>query len=321
MGAPLGFRYVRSAQGEGDSSMVKRVTLGVLLLAGFGVAVLLFALTEARSGPVVREARIALRDWPEGAPPLRLVLVSDIHLGSPAMDGARLDRIVTQINALDPDLVVIAGDFIFGHEPGSAAMLGAGLPASLARLDAPLGTVAALGNRDHWTGVAAVREQLERAGVAVVENGAIRRGPIVLGVVGDDFTRHDDIPATLAAMAEFEGPQVVLSHSPDIAPELPPEVALVLAAHPLRAGRAAADRAAGERVALWRALSLRRAARRRSFGRRDCRARNERAAVADGRSAGSVADYACGGSVAGPAITERRLEAGSVLARDAHRHH
>ncbi|WP_262503855.1 metallophosphoesterase [Sphingosinithalassobacter sp. CS137] len=231
MGAPLGFRYVRSAQGEGDSSMVKRVTLGVLLLAGVGVAVLLFAFIEARSDPVVREARIAMRDWPEGAPPLRLVLVSDIHLGSPAMDGARLDRIVTQINALDPDLVVIAGDFIFGHERGSAAMLGAGLPASLARLDAPLGTVAALGNHDHWTGIAAVREQLERAGVAVVENGAIRRGPIVLGVVGDDFTRHDDIPATLAAMAELEGPQVVLSHSPDIAPELPPEVALVLAGH------------------------------------------------------------------------------------------
>ena len=47
-----------------------------------------------------------------GAPPVRAVLISDLHVAGPDMPPARLARIVAQVNALAPDIVLIAGDFV-----------------------------------------------------------------------------------------------------------------------------------------------------------------------------------------------------------------
>lgn len=198
--------------------------LGIALLAAYSFA-------AARRDPVVRTATVSLPDWPAGAPAVRAVLLSDIHIGTAAMRPARLERIVDQVNALRPDIVLIAGDFIFGHAPGSAARLGEPMVAPLARLRPRLGVIAALGNHDHWTGEGAVRNQLRRAGVTVVDNDAVRRGPLAIGVAGDDFTGRADIPATHAAMRRLVGARLMLSHSPDIAPDLPADVSLLLAGH------------------------------------------------------------------------------------------
>jgi predicted MPP superfamily phosphohydrolase len=201
------------------------IVLGVLFLAGLGLIAFTFA--EARRDPVVRTATITMPDWPAGASPIRAVLLSDIHVGTAAMGPARLNRIVDQVNALHPDIVLIAGDFIFGDDPDGAARLG---PA-LSRLRPPLGVVAALGNHDHWTGVRAVRDQLRRAGVTVVDNDALARGPLAIGLVDDDFTGRADLPATLRALHGLPGARLILSHSPDIAPDLPPGISLLLAGH------------------------------------------------------------------------------------------
>jgi predicted MPP superfamily phosphohydrolase len=204
--------------------------LFALLFAG-GLALLLFAFAEARRDPVVRTATIALPDWPPGTAPIRVALLSDIHIGNATMGAERLDRIVDRVNALRPDIVLIAGDFIAGHAPDDAARLGEAMVPPLARLRAPLGTVAVLGNHDHWTGAAAVRDQLRRAAVTVVENHAVARGPLAIGVVGDDFTGRADLAATVRALRRLPGARLVLTHSPDIAPNLPDEIPLVLAGH------------------------------------------------------------------------------------------
>lgn len=190
-----------------------------LLLAGAGVS--LYALGEARDTPIVRTATLSLPGWPAGAKPIRAVLISDVHIGSQAMDAARLDRIVTEIDALKPDIVFIAGDMINGARANSAAAIGELLVAPLSRLKAPLGVVAVLGNHDHWTGADAVRDELRRAGITVLENQAVTRGPLAIGVVGDRFSHHADVPATLAAVTPLAGGRVFLTHSPSITPLLP----------------------------------------------------------------------------------------------------
>ena len=108
------------------------IALLIVVLAGAGVA--LYALAEARRDPVVRTATLSLPGWPAGAKPVRAVLISDIHIGSRAMDAERLTRIVAQIDALKPDIVFIAGDMIYGAEPNSAARIGAAMVAPLSRL-------------------------------------------------------------------------------------------------------------------------------------------------------------------------------------------
>lgn len=135
-----------------------------------------WGLINARAEPVVRTATIGLPGWPADAPPIRVALVSDIHLGNAAMDRRRLDRIVARINALHPDLTLLAGDFVVGHSPSGAEARAAGLAAPLANLRARHGVTAVLGNHDHWTGADGVRAALSRAGVVVLENQAWRPG-------------------------------------------------------------------------------------------------------------------------------------------------
>ena len=66
----------------------------------------------------------------------------------------------------------------------------------------------------------------------MLRNQAVRRGPLIIGGVDDQVTRHANLGATYAAMEALgPGPQLLLSHSPDIVPELPAPVAAVLAGH------------------------------------------------------------------------------------------
>ena len=194
-------------------------------------ALILYARSEALRDPVVRTATIRLPNWPSGAKPIRAVLISDLHIDGQTMDEARLDRIAAQINALKPDIVLLAGDYIYGHDPAGATKYGAGLVGPLSRLHAPLGVVAVLGNHDHWTGVGVVRDQLARAGVTLLENAAIARGPLAIGGVGDRYSGHDNLPATLAKLRPLAGARVLLTHSPDIAPDMPADTTLLLAGH------------------------------------------------------------------------------------------
>lgn len=172
-----------------------------------------------------------MADWPAGSPPLRIALLSDIHIGGAAMDARRLDRIVDQVNARSPDLVLIAGDFIYGHSPEDGRAASAGLTAPLKRLKAPLGVVAVLGNHDHWTDPDAVQEALEAAGVAVLRNAATTRGPVAIIGIDDAFSDNDRIDLAMKSADGPPGFPIALTHAPDLAFSLPANVNLVLGGH------------------------------------------------------------------------------------------
>lgn len=210
---------------------MRKILLALFLLLATAGLIALHALGEARRDPVVRDATIRLPHWPAGRPPVRAVLISDVHIGNRAMDAARLDRVVGRINALHPDIVLIAGDFIAGERPGTAAREGRAMVAPLSRLRAPLGVVAVLGNHDWTTGAAAVRAQLADAGVTLLENRAILRGPLAIGGIGDATTRHASPRETIAAMRRLPGAPVMITHSPDIASTMLAGAPLLLAGH------------------------------------------------------------------------------------------
>ena len=120
--------------------IIALLTIPIML----GGGAILWGLAGARADPVVRRATIVLPDWPAEAPAAHVVLISDIHIGTIAMGAGRLTRIVGQVNALKPDLVLIAGDFIYGHERDGAARFSDPMIAPLAMLRARLGVVAVL---------------------------------------------------------------------------------------------------------------------------------------------------------------------------------
>lgn len=207
----------------------------LLKLGAFGLVVaaglFLWGWLDARADPIVRRATIELPHWPDGAAPVTVALLSDIHIGSSVTDERRLRRIVAQVNALRPDLVLLAGDFVAGHDPEEGRNYAARLTGPLSGLRVRLGVVAVLGNHDHWTDPVAVRTALEQAKVTVVENGAVARGPLAIIGIGDAHTGHDSLPAALAAFHRVKGAPLMLTHSPDVAAGLPPGGGVLLAGH------------------------------------------------------------------------------------------
>jgi predicted MPP superfamily phosphohydrolase len=209
------------------------MTIGrfLTLLVASGLALTGWAYWTAIADPVVRQAQVALPGWPAGAAPVRAVLIADLHVAGPDMPPARLARIVAQVNALRPDLVLIAGDFISDKRTSTRHYAQAEAAAPLAGLRARLGVVAVLGNHDHWRDPAGARAALAAAHVRLLDNDAAQLGPLAVGGLDDAFTRHEDLAATLHAMRALPGARILLSHSPDPFSRLPRDVGLMLAGH------------------------------------------------------------------------------------------
>ncbi len=201
--------------------------------------------------------RPALEGWPSGLA-LRIVALADIHAGDPWMGLGRVEGLVRTANALEPDLIVLLGDYIAGWRLPSSDVDPAALATVLSGLSAPLGRYAILGNHDWWRDdrVMAgegrrpfIRNALEGAGVPVLENDAVRLAkdgrPFWLAGLGDQIAFHwarrrlgrrvrrigvDDIGAVLAQLSD-DAPAILLAHEPDIFPKLPDRFALTLSGH------------------------------------------------------------------------------------------
>ena len=186
---------------------------------------------DTMADPAVRRTTVTLAGLPAGSAPFRVALVSDIHVAGPDMPPERLARIVGQVNALRPDIVLIAGDLVSEKRTATRIYTPEEIVAPLAKLEAPLGVIAVPGNHDHWFGLPGLAAELRRHGIALLANEAMQAGPLVIGGLDDDYTGQASLPATLEAMARLEGARILLSHSPDPFPAAPRSVPLMLAGH------------------------------------------------------------------------------------------
>ena len=207
----------------------------IAALAAVAVAaVLVVGYRNATADPLVRRLTVEVPEYPADAPPVRILLFSDLHVHGPDMPPARVERIVRQINALHPDIIAGAGDFIgnlwFGREyPVDESV------APLGRLKARLGVVAVLGNNDYEAGGSVVSAALKRLGVDVLVNQAVAAGPIAVGGFDGRVYPWRQLKAarekTDAAMASAPGVKVLVSHRPDEFASAPDFVRIVLAGH------------------------------------------------------------------------------------------
>jgi len=182
----------------------------------------------ATSDPVVRRTTLAV---PHLSEPVRLVLIADVHVAGPDMPPSRVRRIVEQVNALKPDIILIAGDLVSDKSFATHHYTVADAVTPLKQLRARYGAFAVLGNHDHWRDAAATRWQLRRAGIRVLDNDAVRAGTLSIGGVDDPFTGYDDLRRTLARLGAEPYPHILISHSPDVFPNVPRDVALTVAGH------------------------------------------------------------------------------------------
>lgn len=209
----------------------RQIIWALLVLAALPTALLGWMYWLALSNPVVRRATVAMPDWPRNAPPLRVALLSDIHVVGPDMPPSRLARIVRQVNALDTDVVLLAGDYVSDKRSATRTYSGAEGLAPLSALRAPRGVYAVLGNHDHWRDAGEISRALRKANVRILDNEAVTVGGMRLGGVDDEYTGNADLKRTVGAMRSAPGAKVLLTHSPDVVPATPRDVTLVLAGH------------------------------------------------------------------------------------------
>lgn len=202
------------------------VLLLILLAAGY---------RSATSMPVVRRLDLALDGYPAAAQPTRLVLFSDLHVHGPDTPPARIGRIVAQIDALHPDIVIVAGDFVGGNWIGRRYSPVEAV-APLAGLRARKGVYAVLGNHDAEAGEAQVAAALRAVGVRVLVNDAVTVGPLAIGGIDGQLlqghakwqARRAEVYAKLRRTA---GAKLLVVHRPDESNWAPPWLHLVLAGH------------------------------------------------------------------------------------------
>ncbi|KAK1798243.1 hypothetical protein P4O66_006639 [Electrophorus voltai] len=173
---------------------------------------------------------------------LRIALLSDIHLG-PTLGRSRLEYIVTMVNQLEPDLVVIVGDLT---DSQVAWLRTAAEP--LGTLRAPLGSYFTTGNHDYYTAdVDGWFELLRSKGIKPLHNSHVRVSQpgqrqdwICLAGIDDleasmlRYPGHGmDIKKALSGCIENR-PIILLAHQPIAAKtalQQRPDINLVLSGH------------------------------------------------------------------------------------------
>lgn len=253
---PVGRTLMTSSPGRLTSLLVEAGTyhMGVMLYAFMAVVAvdivrlihafvpfLPKSLTAARSGPAVFAAvagavvltvgvglwnanrlrtidlRLTLPRRGGAIDRLTVVAVSDLHLGA-LVGPSRLEKVVDRIRALEPDVVLFAGDIV---DETVTEAVEAELRGIMSRLKAPLGLYACPGNHEYYSGLERNVACLRACGISVLQDeaAAVDRAFVLVGRKDAGSLargeRRRPIGAILAAGgAPADLPVVVLDHQP-----------------------------------------------------------------------------------------------------------
>ncbi len=218
------------------------------LAASAGAAGLAGAATGIYAGAIEPLGLVVTRyalnppGWPASRK-LSITVIADLHAGGPDMRLPHIRQVIDTAQTLQSDLVVLLGDFRAWYKFKTEPVADHIWAAELARLQAPLGVWAILGNHDWWHDLPGVRRALGAVRIPVLENSAVLLGApgqqFWLAGLGDQLAHQlgrgrfrgvDDLPGTLAQIRTSD-PVLLLAHEPDIFPKVPERVALTLAGH------------------------------------------------------------------------------------------
>lgn len=228
--------------------------MGALCVAGIGLAGYGFGV-EPHLRLNITPYRLTPPRWPKDFN-LKIAVVADIHACEPWMPAERVRGIADATNRLEPDLIVLLGDFVSSMRVASGTVPVRDWSKALGGLRAPLGVHAILGNHDWWWDPEAQKRRagptlagtaLEDVGITVHENDAVRLSkagrPFWLAGLGDQVAFYvgrrgghkiyegiDDLPGAFAKVTD-DAPVILLAHEPDIFVDVPDRVSLTLCGH------------------------------------------------------------------------------------------
>lgn len=184
------------------------VTLGGTTLGGVAIG-------NAISGFSIVEKEITLDRLPKEFDGLRIVQLSDIHVG-PTIGRSFVERMVAAANSLSPDLVAITGDLVDGSVENLRFHT-----EPLKDLEASLGRYFVTGNHEYYSGADDWIEEVGRLGIPTLRNESVRferngASFLLAGVTDHRADQFGDPPDLQRALRKRrEGEEVVLlAHQP-----------------------------------------------------------------------------------------------------------
>lgn len=147
--------------------------------------------------------------------PVKVAMFSDLHLGV-EYGAAKVESIVTKINAASPDVVFIVGDFF--NDDYAALDDPAAIEAALKRIDAELGVYLVWGNHDSGASFAEMRGLIERSQIVLLEDESLKVNELFT-LVGRRDSRPILYEGTARQAMEWQQvddtlPLIVLDHQP-----------------------------------------------------------------------------------------------------------
>lgn len=203
---------------------------GGITLAGLTALALGLHSVDESHDPVVDKISFPIKSLPPALEGLSIVQMTDIHL-RPYTQPALVRRAVAMANQLNPDIVVLTGDYVWRVR--EAAYEVAPL---LATLNAKYGVYSVLGNHDYWLDISALKSAFNTASLPILINQglAIGVGDAVLFLAGmdDGWAGHPDLHLALD-QAPNGAPVILLLHEPDLADDTlrDPRITLQLSGH------------------------------------------------------------------------------------------
>lgn len=181
-------------------------------LTVLGIMLALFVYGNRHYYNKVRVELQLQRTSPTDAKPLKLVFLSDLHLGyhNPRTE---LARWVDLVNAEQPDLVLIAGDII---DISVRPLIEEGMAAEFRRLKAPV--YACLGNHEYYSGSPQAQQFYVDAGIHLLRDSSVTLPQMGhLTIIGRDDRTNRRRKSVAQLMAEVQGPSsftIMLDHQP-----------------------------------------------------------------------------------------------------------
>ena len=189
-----------------------------VLVATLALFMTLAGFVGARRRARVVDVDIPLVNLPPALHGFLIAQISDVHVG-PTIRKPYVDKIVDAVNALQPDVIALTGDFVDGPVQELAPHT-----APLGRLRARHGAFFVTGNHEYYSGAAAWLAEFRRLGLRVLlnEHAVITHqgAPLVLAGVTDYSAHHfnpdqrSDPQAALAGAPLEAAAKILLAHQP-----------------------------------------------------------------------------------------------------------
>lgn len=161
----------------------------------------------------VRSEHLTLKSGkiPAAAGRVRVVLISDVHIGQ-IMSEKRVRDIIARVKTAGPDLLLSAGDLVDGHQRHFS-----GIDALFREINPPLGKIAIPGNHEYYVGIEESLQFMRSAGFRVLRDENLAIGGFMT-ITGMDDPWHGKVTAStetklLQAVSEDRF-RLLLKHRP-----------------------------------------------------------------------------------------------------------